>query len=64
MTDPPPDHPYRLPPEVTTRIRATARPARGSRRRLSVSVPAICIFGSGAALGDDRTTPDGDRPAL
>jgi hypothetical protein len=66
MPDPLPDFPYRLPPEVTARIRAAvrpARPARVDRRRRSVRVPATCIFGSGATFGDDRTAPDGDHPA-
>jgi hypothetical protein len=64
MTDPLPDFPYRLPPEVTARIRAAARPARGGRRRRAVRVPATCIFGSGATFGDDQTSPDEDYPAL
>jgi hypothetical protein len=60
MTDPSPDHPYRLPLEVTARIQAAARPSPGRRRP---AVPATCIFGIGALLGDDGTAPDGDRPA-
>jgi hypothetical protein len=64
MTDPLPDFPYRLPPEVTARIRAATRQARGDRRRRSVRVPATCIFGNGATFGDDRTAPDEDHPAL
>lgn len=53
---------YRLPPEVVARIRATAPPARGTRRRRTAMVPTICIFGSGARLGEADGT-DGDRPA-
>ena len=67
MTDPLPGFPYRLPPEVTARIRAAARPARparGGRRRRAVRVPATCIFGSGATSGDDQPSPDEDYPAL
>jgi hypothetical protein len=52
---------YRLPQEVVARIRATAPPARGTRRRRTVMVPAICIFGSGARLGDAGGS-GGDRP--
>ena len=52
---------YRLPPEVIARIRATAPPNRGTRRRRTAMVPSICIFGSGARLGDSGG-PGGDHP--
>ena len=63
MTDPSPELPpippftRRLPPAVSSRIRATATRAR---RRPTAAVPVICIFGVGALLDDEQ---DGlDRP--